>query len=42
MRDFKPGVAMFADKFSLRVVPCRIDGAHAMRPKGKKFRARCA
>ena len=37
MRDFKPGVAMFADKLHLRVVPCRIEGAHAMIPKGKKL-----
>ncbi len=37
VRDFKPGVAMFADKLSLRVVPCRIDGAHAMLPKGGTF-----
>lgn len=37
MREFKPGVAMFADKLHLRVVPCRIDGAHAMVPKGKNF-----
>lgn len=35
MRDFKPGVAMFADKLSLRVVPCHIDGAHAIVAKGK-------
>lgn len=35
MRDFKPGVAMFADKLSLRVVPCHIDGAYAIVPKGK-------
>lgn len=37
MRDFKPGVAMFAEKLSLRVVPCHIDGAHAIVPKGKNF-----
>lgn len=37
LRDFKPGVAMFADKLSLRVVPCHIDGAYAMVPKGKSF-----
>ena len=35
LRDFKPGVAMFADKLSLRVVPCYIDGAHAIVAKGK-------
>ena len=37
MREFKPGVAMFAEKLSLRVVPCRIDGAHTIIPKGKKI-----
>lgn len=37
MREFKSGVAMFADKLSLRVVPCHIDGAHAIVPKGKNF-----
>jgi 1-acyl-sn-glycerol-3-phosphate acyltransferase len=35
LRDFKPGVAMFAEKLSLRVVPCHIAGAHAIVPKGK-------
>lgn len=35
MREFKPGVAMFADKLSLRVVPCHIDGAYGIVPKGK-------
>jgi long-chain acyl-CoA synthetase len=37
MREFKPGAAMFADKLGLRVVPCRIDGAHAVLPKGKSL-----
>lgn len=37
MRDFKPGVAMFADKLGLRVVPCHIEGAHAMLPKGRNL-----
>lgn len=37
MRDFKPGVALFADKLSLRVVPCRIEGAHAALAKGKRL-----
>ena len=37
MRSFKPGVAMFADRLGLRVVPAGIEGAHAMLPKGKKL-----
>lgn len=37
MRAFKPGVGMFADKLQLRVVPCRIEGAHAALPKGKRW-----
>lgn len=37
IREFKPGVAMFADRLGLRVVPCRIEGSHAMLPKGKKL-----
>jgi 1-acyl-sn-glycerol-3-phosphate acyltransferase len=37
VRDFKPGVALFADKLSLRVVPCRIDGAHSALAKGKRL-----
>lgn len=37
MREFKPGVAMFADKLGLPVVPCRIEGAHAALPKGKNW-----
>lgn len=35
MRAFKPGVAMFADRLGLRVVPAHIEGTHAMLPKGK-------
>lgn len=35
MRPFKPGVAMFADRLGLRVVPCRIEGSHAVLPKGR-------
>lgn len=31
---FKPGAAMFADKLGLKVIPCRIDGAHAILRKG--------
>lgn len=37
MRAFKPGVAMFADRLGLRVVPARIEGSHAMLPKGKRL-----
>ena len=37
VRDFKPGVALFADKLALRVVPCRIEGAHAALAKGKRL-----
>lgn len=37
MRAFKPGVGMFADKLQLRVVPCRIEGAHAALPKGERW-----
>ena len=34
---FKPGAAMFADKLSMKVVPCRIDGAHAILRKGRRL-----
>ncbi len=37
MRAFKPGVAMFADHLGMRIVPCRIEGAHATLPKGKRW-----
>lgn len=37
IRTFKAGVAMFADKLQLRVVPGRIDGAHAALPKGARW-----
>jgi long-chain acyl-CoA synthetase len=37
MRAFKPGVAMFADQLDLRVIPCRIEGSHAMLPKGRQL-----
>ncbi|MBI5768909.1 MAG: 1-acyl-sn-glycerol-3-phosphate acyltransferase [Verrucomicrobia bacterium] len=37
MRDFKPGVGMFAEKLQLRVVPCHLAGTHAMLPKGRNF-----
>jgi 1-acyl-sn-glycerol-3-phosphate acyltransferase len=37
MQPFKPGVAMFADRLALRVVPARIEGSHAMLPKGRKL-----
>jgi 1-acyl-sn-glycerol-3-phosphate acyltransferase len=34
MAPFKSGVAMFADRLGMRVIPCRIEGAHAALPKG--------
>lgn len=37
MGVFKPGAAMFADKLHLRVVPCRIEGAHAVLNKGRRL-----
>ncbi len=35
MGVFKPGAVIFADKLRLRIVPCRIEGAHAVLPKGR-------
>jgi 1-acyl-sn-glycerol-3-phosphate acyltransferase len=35
MGVFKPGAVIFADKLNLRVVPCRIEGAHAVLRKGR-------
>lgn len=40
MREFKPGIALFADKLGLRVIPCHIEGAHAALPKGRSIPAR--
>jgi 1-acyl-sn-glycerol-3-phosphate acyltransferase len=37
MRDFKSGVAMFADKLGVRVIPCHIAGTHAALPKGRSW-----
>lgn len=37
LRPFKSGAAMFADRLGLRIVPCRIDGAHAILPKGRSW-----
>jgi 1-acyl-sn-glycerol-3-phosphate acyltransferase len=36
LHSFKPGAAMFADKLGLRVIPCRVEGAHAVLPKGRR------
>jgi len=37
LRTFKLGAAMFSDRLGLRVVPCWIDGAHAVLPKGARW-----
>jgi 1-acyl-sn-glycerol-3-phosphate acyltransferase len=34
LATFKMGAALFADRLSVPVVPCRIEGAHASLPKG--------
>jgi 1-acyl-sn-glycerol-3-phosphate acyltransferase len=35
IQAFKPGVAMFAEKLCLPIVPCHIEGSHEMLPKGR-------
>jgi 1-acyl-sn-glycerol-3-phosphate acyltransferase len=35
--EFKPGVAMFAEKLGLRVIPCRIEGSFESLPKGRRL-----
>lgn len=35
LAPFKAGAALFADRLHVRVVPCRIEGAHAALPKGR-------
>jgi long-chain acyl-CoA synthetase len=34
---FKPGAAMFADRLGLAIVPCWIDGAYEVLPKGGRL-----
>lgn len=37
MSPFKPGAAMFAERLAMKIVPCRIEGAHDCLPKGRRF-----
>lgn len=37
IQAFKPGVAMFAEKLGLPVIPCRIEGSFESLPKGRRL-----